>query len=221
MIGIVLVTHGFLADALLAALEERMGPQPAIRTICIGPEDDMEQRRQDILAATGDVDRGKGVILITDMFGGTPSNLAISLLDRDGLEVIAGANLPMLHALAEVRRDRPLAEAVETARRAAFDAVAELGTPDEGAASAGTTNPLAPVGLVLVGFDGLPSAFKAATEHVVGPQEGMIAFGLQRDGDRSACRSHLQAAVDEVDRGNGVLILLDARTTWATECSPA
>lgn len=118
MIGMVLVTHGRLADEFRSALEHVVGPQADFETICIGPEDDMEQRRSDIIASVGRVNSGSGVILLTDMFGGTPSNLAISVMDIGGVEVIAGVNLPMLVKLATVRKERPLAETVTEARDA-------------------------------------------------------------------------------------------------------
>ncbi len=114
----VLVTHGRLAEEFRLALEHVVGPQEAVRTICIGPEDDMEARRAEILAAVAEVNGGQGVVLLTDMFGGTPSNLAISVMKKDAVEVIAGVNLPMLIKLASVRRTEPLAEAVIAAREA-------------------------------------------------------------------------------------------------------
>ena len=112
MIGMVLVTHGRLADEFVAAMEHVVGAQPQVATVCIGPEDDMEQRRAEILEKVTTVDGGRGVVLLTDMFGGTPSNLAISVMDRARVEVIAGVNLPMLVKLASVRVDRTMAEAV-------------------------------------------------------------------------------------------------------------
>ncbi len=118
MIGLVLVTHGRLAEEFVAATEHVVGPQSGIRAICIGPDDDMEQRRNDILKAVSDVDSGAGVILLTDMFGGTPSNLAISIMDKPKVEVIAGINLPMLIKLASVRGEEDLAEAVGAAQEA-------------------------------------------------------------------------------------------------------
>jgi PTS system mannose-specific IIA component len=118
MIGIVLVTHGNLAREFLAAMEHVVGKQEQARAISIGPDDDMEQRRADILAAAAEVDSGEGAILLTDMFGGTPSNLAISIIDRAKVEVLAGVNLPMLIKLASVRRTEPLATAVTQARDA-------------------------------------------------------------------------------------------------------
>ena len=118
MIGLVLVTHGRLAEEFKAALEHVVGPQTQVATIAIGPEDNMEQRRQDILGAVEEVNTGAGVVLLTDMFGGTPSNLAISVMDGKTIEVIAGVNLPMLIKLASLRGDRGLADAVEEARKA-------------------------------------------------------------------------------------------------------
>jgi PTS system mannose-specific IIA component len=118
MIGMVLVTHGRLAEALVAALEHVVGPQTAVVSVCIGPDDDMERRRQDILDGVASVDDGAGVVLLTDMFGGTPSNLAISVLDKANVEVIAGVNLPLLIKLASVRKTEPLAAAVASAQEA-------------------------------------------------------------------------------------------------------
>ena len=118
MIGMVLVTHGRLAAEFIAALEHVVGPQSHIAAVCIGPEDDMERRRKDILAACGRVDTGAGVILLTDMFGGTPSNLAISVMEQTKAEVIAGLNLPMLIKLASVRARQSLEEAVACAQEA-------------------------------------------------------------------------------------------------------
>jgi len=118
MIGMVLVTHGRLAEEFIAATEHVVGVQEQMRAICIGPDDDMEQRRQDIMDAVKDVESGGGVVLLTDMFGGTPSNLAISLLKKGKIEVIAGINLPMLIKLASVRRGSTLKDAVEAAKEA-------------------------------------------------------------------------------------------------------
>jgi PTS system mannose-specific IIA component len=118
MIGLVLVTHGRLADELVAALEHVVGPQPNVAAVCIGPDDDMEQRRNDILASVARCDDGAGVVVLTDMFGGTPSNLAISIMDKAKVEVIAGVNLPMLIKLASVRHSEPLADAVASAQEA-------------------------------------------------------------------------------------------------------
>ena len=106
MIGMVLVTHGQLATGFRAALEHVVGPQSQLETITIGPEDDMEQRRSDILNAAARVQDGAGVVILTDMFGGTPSNLAISVMDGGRIEVICGVNLPMLIKLATLRDDR-------------------------------------------------------------------------------------------------------------------
>ena len=116
MIGMVLVTHGRLAVEFVAALEHVIGAQTQIAAVCIGPDDDMEKRRQDILRCVAEVDAGQGVVLLTDMFGGTPSNLAISVMSRPKVEVLAGINLPMLIKLVKVRDESPLAEAVAAAQ---------------------------------------------------------------------------------------------------------
>jgi mannose PTS system EIIA component len=118
MIGMVLVTHGQLASGFRAALEHVVGPQSQFETVAIGPEDDMEQRRGDILNAVSRVQDGGGVVLLTDMFGGTPSNLAISVMDGGRVEVICGINLPMLIKLASVRESADLEQAVGEARDA-------------------------------------------------------------------------------------------------------
>jgi PTS system mannose-specific IIA component len=118
MIGLVIVTHGRLAEDFVAATEHVVGPQTAIETVSIASDDDMEARRNDILAAARRVDTGAGVIILTDMFGGTPSNLAISVMSKANAEVIAGVNLPMLIKLASIRADRTLKEAVAAAHEA-------------------------------------------------------------------------------------------------------
>jgi len=118
MIGLVIVTHGGLATEFRAALEHIHGPQKKMDVISIGPDDDMETRRDDILAAIKGVDNGDGVILLTDMFGGTPSNLAISVMEDAKVEVIAGVNLPMLIKLASVRGESSLDEAISEAQEA-------------------------------------------------------------------------------------------------------
>ena len=118
MIGLVLVTHGRLAEEFVVAMEHVVGKQDRIATICIGPEDDMEGRRADIAAAIADVDAGAGVIVLTDLFGGTPSNLAISLMRPGKVEVIAGINLPMLIRLGGARKAMKVADAVSAARDA-------------------------------------------------------------------------------------------------------
>ena len=118
MIGLILVTHGKLASEFLVALEHVVGPQKNVATICIGPHDDMEARRNEIAAAIKTVDTGKGVIILSDLFGGTPSNLAISLLDSGRVEVIAGVNLPMLIRLDSARKNLDVQEAVAAAREA-------------------------------------------------------------------------------------------------------
>ena len=118
MIGMVLVTHGSLAKEFRAALEHVVGPQTQIETISIGPDDDMDQRRRDILAAIRGVDKGAGVVVLTDMFGGTPSNLAISAMEGAKIDVIAGINLPMLIKLASIRDTVSLEQAVTQAQDA-------------------------------------------------------------------------------------------------------
>jgi PTS system mannose-specific IIA component len=118
MIGLVLVTHGQLAAEFVRAMEHVVGPQPAIAAICIGPEDDMETRRGEIARALEAVDDGSGVILLTDLFGGTPSNLAISLMETGRYEVIAGVNLPMLIRLAGARKMMKVQAAAAAAREA-------------------------------------------------------------------------------------------------------
>src|SRR5579883_2805341 len=117
MIGMILVTHGRAAE-FVAALEHVVGPQTQIAAVCIGPEDDMEQRRQEILRRIAEVDSGDGAVLLTDMFGGTPSNLAISVMDRPKIEVIAGVNLPMLIKLASLRQSESLERTVLGAQEA-------------------------------------------------------------------------------------------------------
>jgi PTS system mannose-specific IIA component len=118
MIGLVLVTHGRLAAEFVTAMEHVVGPQQAIEAICIGPDDDMEIRRADIAKAVKAVDDGSGVILLTDLFGGTPSNLAISLMEPGRIEVIAGVNLPMLIRLEGARKMMKVKAAVAAAREA-------------------------------------------------------------------------------------------------------
>ena len=118
MIGLVLVTHGRLATEFVAAMEHVVGPQRSIATVCIGPNDNMETRRNEIAQAIRNVDGGRGVIMLTDLFGGTPSNLAISLLDTDKTEVIAGVNLPMLIRLESARKTMELRPAALAAKEA-------------------------------------------------------------------------------------------------------
>ncbi len=115
MIGIVLVTHGRLAEELLAAMQHIVGPLSHVKTVCIGPEDDLEQRRDEITAAISAVDAGHGVVLVTDMFGGTPCNLALGHLQKGKVEVLAGANLPSLIKLVGLRDKLPVNEAVHEA----------------------------------------------------------------------------------------------------------
>jgi PTS system mannose-specific IIA component len=129
MIGMVLVTHGRLAEEFRNALEHVVGPQRGVATCCIGADDDVEQRRLDIERKIDEVDTGDGVVLLTDMFGGTPSNLAISMMSRGGVEVIAGVNLPMLVKLAKIRSCQTLSECVgnaEAAGRKYIDAASHV-----------------------------------------------------------------------------------------------
>jgi mannose PTS system EIIA component len=118
MIGMVLVTHGRLAVELRSAMEHVVGAQKNVCTVCIGPDDDVENRRAEIQACIKQCDTGDGVVLLTDMFGGTPSNLAISMMEQSNIEVIAGVNLPMLVKLAKVRSSQPLCDAVNCAEEA-------------------------------------------------------------------------------------------------------
>ena len=118
MIGLVLVTHGALATEFVTAMEHVVGKQRAIAAICIGPDDDMDARREDIARAIAEVDGGRGVIVLTDLFGGTPSNMAISLMQPGKIEVIAGINLPMLIRLEGARRTMGVRDAVAAAREA-------------------------------------------------------------------------------------------------------
>ena len=118
MIGLILVTHGRLADEFRSAMEHVVGLQRNVSTVCIGPEDDLDARRADIRASIKQVNAGDGVIVVTDMFGGTPSNLAISMMDDPSVEVISGMNLPMLVKLAKVRSNQTLSECVECAQLA-------------------------------------------------------------------------------------------------------
>ncbi len=118
MIGMILVTHGNLAEEFVHAMEHVVGDQADVATVCIGPNDDMERRRAEIAEAITKVDSGEGVIVLTDLFGGTPSNLAISLMQAGKVEVIAGINLPMLIRLAKARGCMPVREAVAAARDA-------------------------------------------------------------------------------------------------------
>ena len=117
-IGVVLVTHGNLATELVKVMEHVVGPQTQLTTITIGPDDDMEKRREDILSSVQLVDQGLGVIILTDMFGGTPSNLAISIMEQANIDIIAGVNLPMLIKLASVRSTETISDAVTQAREA-------------------------------------------------------------------------------------------------------
>ena len=114
MIGLVIVAHDQLAGALLATTEHVVGTQGGVKAIAIGAQDDLTQRQGEIDAAVAEVDSGDGVVIVTDMFGGTPSNLAHGAMTGDRVEVLYGANMPMLVKLAKMR-DKPLAEAVAAA----------------------------------------------------------------------------------------------------------
>lgn len=118
MIGLVFVTHGNLAKEFVAAMEHVVGEQECVECVCIGPNDNMDERRQEILQKAKDLDKGDGVLLLTDMFGGTPSNLAMSVIGHGNFDVIAGVNLPMLIKLASVRKDTPLSGCVLCAQEA-------------------------------------------------------------------------------------------------------
>ncbi|MBP3346837.1 MAG: PTS sugar transporter subunit IIA [Alphaproteobacteria bacterium] len=118
MIGLVLVTHGNLAQEFISAMQHVVGRQEKVEAVCIGPEDDMEMRRSEILKKVESADSGSGVVVLTDMFGGTPSNLAISIMDRANVEIIAGVNLPMLIKIASLRKEKSLKETVSGAQEA-------------------------------------------------------------------------------------------------------
>lgn len=118
MIGMILVTHGKLAEEFVHAMQHVVGRQENVATVCIGPHDDMERRRREIAVAITEVDTGKGAIILTDLFGGTPSNLAISLMKAGKVEVIAGINLPMLIRLAKARECMSVRDAAIAARDA-------------------------------------------------------------------------------------------------------
>ena len=113
-----MVTHGNLANEFVAAMQHVVGPQESVATVCIGPEDDMESRRKEILDKVGSVDNGSGVVVLTDLFGGTPSNLAISIMDKAKVEILAGGNLAMVSKLASLRKDKNLKETVLGAQEA-------------------------------------------------------------------------------------------------------
>lgn len=118
IIGLVLVTHGNLAQEFISAMQHVVGRQERVEAVCIGPEDDMEMRRSEILKKVELADSGSGVVVLTDMFGGTPSNLAISIMDRANVEIIAGVNLPMLIKIASLRKEKSLKETVSGAQEA-------------------------------------------------------------------------------------------------------
>ena len=118
MIGLVLVTHGNLANEFISAMQHVVGKQEQVDGVCIGPEDDMEMRRNEILEKVNSVNSGQGVVLLTDMFGGTPSNLALSVMDRANVEILAGINLPMLIKIASLRKENDMKRTVEGAQEA-------------------------------------------------------------------------------------------------------
>ncbi len=118
MIGLVLVTHGNLALEFISAMQHVVGKQDQVEAVCIGPEDDMEERRAEILSKVEKCDSGSGVVVLTDMFGGTPSNLAISIMSRANVEILAGVNLPMLIKIASLRKEKSLKDTVEGAQEA-------------------------------------------------------------------------------------------------------
>ena len=118
MIGLVIVTHGRLAEEFLAVMEHIVGPQKQVAAVCMAPEDDLEAKRQEIIKKAKEVDSGKGVLILTDMFGGTPSNLAISVTQDKKIEALAGINLPMLIKLASVRQTESLAQAAQSGQEA-------------------------------------------------------------------------------------------------------
>lgn len=136
MIGLVLVTHGALAVEFKSALEHVVGPQEQVETICIGPDDDMEARRNDIIDAVGTANTGEGVVILTDMFGGTPSNLGITFLEDDEVEVVTGVNLPMLVKLASLDSSNSgllaIARQVREHAREAIRVASDLMRPDAG-----------------------------------------------------------------------------------------
>ncbi len=147
MIGLVLVTHGRLAEELRSAMEHVVGPQDSVATVCIFPEDKLDSRREDIRSSIGEVDQGDGVVVLTDILGGTPSNLAFQLCDHRTVEVIAGVNLPLLVKLAKIRGTEPLSEAVAHATAAGRKYIAcAAEVQDAGKADVPATAPAAATG---------------------------------------------------------------------------
>ncbi len=201
LIGMVLVTHGHLADEFVVVLGRLVGPQDRIETVCIGPDDDMEDRRTEILAKVGAVDSGKGVVLLTDMFGGTPSNLAISIMEKANVEVIAGINLAMLTHLAALRAGAKLTQAVAGAQDAGVRSIAST-VPGAAPADGPPANP-APV--ILASRGRLGEEFLAALQHVVGDQTAMSTVTVD-GGDGDADR--VLAALDSAAGGRGAAILV-------------
>jgi len=146
MIGLVLVTHGRLAEELRLAMEHVVGPQRAVATVCIGPDDDVEDRRQEIRDSIAAVEQGDGVVVLTDILGGTPCNLAVSLADKGHVDVIAGVNLPLLVKLAKIRGSEPLAEAVDHAAAAGRKYISAAGCKADACCQTNGANGAAPNG---------------------------------------------------------------------------
>jgi mannose PTS system EIIA component len=140
MIGLVLVTHGRLAEELRLAMEHVVGPQRAVATVCIGPDDDVEDCRQEIRESIASVEQGDGVVLLTDILGGTPCNLAASLADKEHVDVIAGVNLPLLVKLAKIRDSERLSDAVDHAAAAGRKYISTAGCKPNGADGAAAPN---------------------------------------------------------------------------------
>ncbi len=175
MIGLVLVTHGRLAEELRLAMEHVVGPQRAVATVCIGPEDDIERRRQEIRDSIAAVDQGDGVVLLTDILGGTPCNLAVSLATPKTVDVIAGVNLPLLVKLAKIRSTEPLAEAVDHATAAGrkyLAAASDIGhgmvRPNGGAPNGGAPDGGTPDGGTLNGSAAAAAGLPAPAAHEPG-----------------------------------------------------
>ncbi len=144
MIGLVLVTHGRLAEELRLAMEHVVGPQRAVATVCIGPDDDVEDCRQEIRERIASVEQGDGVVVLTDILGGTPCNLAASLADKDHVDVIAGVNLPLLVKLAKIRGSERLADAVDHAAAAGRKYISSAGGKSPACCQANGANGAAP-----------------------------------------------------------------------------
>jgi PTS system mannose-specific IIA component len=186
MIGLVLVTHGRLAEELRAAMEHVVGRQRHVATVCIGPDDDIEQRRADVARCIEEVDAGDGVVLLTDMFGGTPSNLAISQMDRKGVEVIAGVNLPMLVKFAKVRCDRLLADAVDSTESAGRKYIASASKALPSCRVSDATLPVIPLAAATMGAPMVNGAIGGCPV-LNGPVNGAAANGSGVNGAPANC----------------------------------